>query len=279
MFALANSEDSIEENSSAGLRFETRKLGTRRLGASLEWSWFDQDWRDPTLNALPLHPEIPRPYDTRTTLTPLLKFAFTPDLSVAAGVSISELKALAPATESQMANAAVAAIDFERQWKDQSDTTHSAAANFGVRAGSRSLESDLAYTKYLAQGSYRFDFGRHHLQTTGMAGGITGHAPLFERFALGDSTTLRGWDKYDITPVGGDRMVYSSIEYRYTGIALFLDIGSVWDANSEKKIRVSTGVGFHAGPAYLVVGFPLNTDNLTAVLAMGLRIPGVGVRW
>ena len=278
-FALANAEDSVEEYSGAGLRFETRKLGTRRLGASLEWFWFDQDWRTPTLDALLLKPEIPRPYDTRTTFTPLLKFAFTPDLSVAAGVSISELKALAPATESQMANAAVASIDFDRQWKVKSDATHRAVASFGVRAGSRSLESDLAYTRYLGQGGYRFDFGRHHVQATAMAGGITGHPPLFERFALGDSTTLRGWDKYEITPAGGDRMVYSSVEYRYSGLALFLDIGSVWDANTERHVRVSTGLGFHAGPAFLTVGFPLNTDNLTAVLALGLRIPGIGTRW
>ena len=278
-FALANAEDSVEEYSGVGLRFETRKLGTRRLGASLEWSWFEQDWRRATLDALPLTPEIPRPYDTRTTVTPLVKFAVTPDLSVAAGVSISELEPLAPAIDSQMANAAVASIDFDRQWEDGSDATHRAVASFGVRAGSRQLESDLAYTRYLVDGSYRFDFGRHHVQATAMGGGITGHPPLFERFALGDSMTLRGWDKYEITPVGGDRMIYSSIEYRYTGLALFLDIGSVWDANTTRQVRVSTGLGFHAGPAFLVVGFPLNTDNLTAVVALGLRIPGVGVRW
>jgi hypothetical protein len=74
-------------------------------------------------------------------------------------------------------------------------------------------------------------------------------------------------------------MAYSSIEYRYTGVSLFLDIGSVWDANTERKVRVSTGFGFHGGPAFLVVGFPLNTDNLTAIVALGLRIPGVGPRW
>ena len=277
--ALANSEDSVEEYSGAGLRFETRKLGTRRLGASLEWTWWDQDWRDPTLAALPLNPAIPRAYDTRTTITPLLTFGVTPELSVSAGVSISELKALPPAVDSQMANAAVASVDFDRQWKQSSDMTHRAVASFGVRGGSRSLESDLAYTRYLGQGTYRFDFGRHHVQATAMAGGITGHAPLFERFALGDALTLRGWDKYDISPVGGDRVAYSSVEYRYTGLALFLDIGSVWDANTERKVRVSTGFGFHGGPAFLTVGFPLNTDNLTAVLALGLRIPGVGPRW
>jgi hypothetical protein len=279
IFAIANAEDSVEEYSGVGLRFETRKLGTRRLGASFEWSWFDQDWRGQTLAALPLKPDVPLPYDSRTTITPLLKFAFTPDVSIAAGVSISELEALAPATDSTMANAAVASIDVDREWKASGDITHRALASFGVRAGSRSLESDLAYTKYLGQGTYRFDFGRHHVQATGIAGGITGHAPLFERFALGDSMTLRGWDKYEISPAGGDRMVYSSVEYRYTGVSLFLDIGSVWDANTKRQVRVSTGFGFHAGPAFLVVGFPLNTDNLTAVLALGLRIPGVGPRW
>ena len=35
------SDDLVEEYSGYGLRFETRKLGTRRLGASFEWSWFD----------------------------------------------------------------------------------------------------------------------------------------------------------------------------------------------------------------------------------------------
>jgi outer membrane protein assembly factor BamA len=178
-----------------------------------------------------------------------------------------------------MANAAVASIGYDRRWKDGSDAAHHAEARFSVRAGTHNLESDLDYRRYLGQGSYRYNLGRHHVQATGMAGGITGTAPLFERFTLGDSTTLRGWDKYDIAPAGADRMFHSSIEYRYTGLALFLDVGSVWDEGSERQIRVSTGFGLHAGPAFLVVGFPLNTDNLTAVVTLGLRFSGLGVRW
>jgi outer membrane protein assembly factor BamA len=147
-----------------------------------------------------------------------------------------------------------------------------------VRAGTRELESDLTYTRYLGQGRYGYDLGRHHVHASGMAGGITGHAPLFERFTLGDSAMLVGWDKYDIAPAGGDRVAYSSIEYRYTGLALFLDVGSVWDANTERRVRVSAGFGFHAGPAYLVVGFPLNTDDLRAVFTMGVRLTP-GLRW
>jgi Omp85 superfamily domain len=277
--AIDNADDLVEEYSGYGLRFEARKLGTRRLGASLEWSTFDQDWRGSTLDAVALKPGIPRLYDRRSTITPLLKFALSADLSVSAGVSISELEPLLPATGSQMANAAVASIGYDRRWKDGADAEHRVEAGFGLRAGSRELESDLEYRRYLGLGSYRYDAGRHHVSATGMAGGITNDAPLFERFTLGDSTTLRGWDKYDIAPAGGDRMFYSSIEYRYTGLALFLDIGSVWDAGTDRKVRVSTGFGFHGGPAFLVVGFPLNTDNVTAVVTFGLRIPGIGIRW
>ena len=45
--AIDNADDLVEEYSGYGLRFETRKLGTRRLGASLEWSRFESGlaWR------------------------------------------------------------------------------------------------------------------------------------------------------------------------------------------------------------------------------------------
>jgi hypothetical protein len=279
IFAIADSDELVEEYSGYGLRFETRKIATRRLGASLEWTRFESDWRTPTLNAIALRPDLPPLYETRSTITPLVRFAFTPKLSVAAGVSISELEPLAPATESRMANAVVAEIRYDNRWDDQSDATHRAGGSFGVRAGSRELESDLAYTRYFGEAWYRYGIGRHHVQVTGMAGGITGNAPLFERFTLGDSNTLRGWDKFDIAPVGGDRMTYGSLEYRYTGLALFLDVGSVWDDNTERRVRVSTGFGFHAGPAFFVLGFPLNTDNVRAVFTMGLRVKGIGISW
>jgi outer membrane protein assembly factor BamA len=175
-----------------------------------------------------------------------------------------------------MANAALASIGYDRRW-NAAGASHRAGATFGMRAGSRALESDLAYTRYLGQGSYRLENGRHLLLLSGMAGGITGDAPLFERFSLGDSVTLRGWDKYDIAPAGGDRMFHTSVEYRFAGLALFLDAGSVWDENSDIRVRTATGLGFHPGPAFFTVGFPLNTDNMSAVFTMGIRL-GLGIR-
>jgi Omp85 superfamily domain len=276
--AIDDGDDLIEEYSGYALRFETRRLGTRRLGASLEWSSFDPTWRSATVAALAANPGVPTLYDTRSTVTPLLKFAVTPELSVSAGVGITELDPFAPADAHRMANAAVGSVDFSQR-SHVGEGSQQIDARFLMRGGSRALESDLVYNRYLGQGSYRYDLGHHHVLATGMAGGIMGDAPLFERFSLGDSVTLRGWDKWDIAPAGGNRMYYASVEYRYTGLAVFLDLGSVWDAPGKSTTRVSTGIGFHAGPAFASVGFPLNTDNLTAVFTMGLRFSESMFRW
>ena len=279
ILALANGDDLVEEYSGVGLRFESRRLGTRRLGASLEWSWFDADWRDQSVAAVTANPALPRLYDTRTTITPLVKFAFTPEISLAAGVSVNELKAIAPADRSHMANAAVGALAYNRRWGQGDTGAQQVESEFRVQAGTRALESDAVYTRYLAQGSYEYDRGRHHANASGMAGHLDGEAPLFERFTLGDTRTLVGWDKYDIAPAGGSRMYYASVEYGYSGVSVFLNLGSVWDAPADRRLRVSTGIGFHAGPAFATVGFPLNTDNLSAVFTMGLRLSETKLRW
>jgi hypothetical protein len=279
MLAVDDSDDLVEEYSGWGLRFETRRLGTRRLGASLEWSSFDPDWREKTAAAVAADPALPRLYDTRSTITPLVKFAITPDLTVSAGVGITELHPLSPATVSQSANAAIGALDFRRGWPASDDASQQLDARLDVRGGSRALESDYAYTRYLAQGAYRYDRHHQHAVASGMAGHISGTAPLFERFTLGDTRTLRGWDKYDIAPAGGSRMYYASVEYAYTGVGVFLDVGSVWDRPADRRARVSTGLTLRAGPTFATIGFPLNTDNVGAIFMMGIRVTETALRW
>lgn len=279
--AIDNNDDLVEEYSGFGLRFESRKLGTERLGASIEWTSFEQDWRDQTLAALAVNPQIPAAYEDRSTITPLVSFAVTKQISVSGGVSITELEPLpvlsppelaVPASES--ANAAVFAVGFRNEW--QRAGSHQVAASFGVRAATDALESDFDYTRYFAEGEYEFRWANHTVIAWGMVGGIDGTAPLFERFALGDSRTLRGWDKYDIAPAGGDRMFHTSLEYRFHALAFFLDTGSVWDHDTDARVRVATGLGVHSGPFFMTVGFPLNTDNVRAVFTTGVRFGAIG---
>jgi hypothetical protein len=275
-FAIDNRDDLIEEYSGFGLRLEARKLGTERLGASLDWSTFDQTWQAATLTAIEQDPRIPAAYQERSTITPLVTFALTRHLNVSAGVGISELEPLSMPSESQMASAAIASVGYDHHWTRPSGSRHGIEAQFGVRKASDALESDLVYTRYLGGAAYTYRWAKHTVLASGAAGRLTGEAPLFERFSLGDSTTLRGWNKYDLAPAGGDRMVHGSLEYRYRGLALFLDAGSVWDHGTQARVRVSTGFGLHSDPVFVTVGFPLNTNELSVVFAMGFRFSDVG---
>jgi len=283
VFAWDTADDLIEEYSGFGVRVESRRLGTDRLGFFFEWSTNDPNWRDQTLAALAFNPQIPGPYGNRMSVTPLLKFAFLPQLSVAGGVGITELEPFADdlPIPSQMANVAIGSIRYRQQWdRSAKKPTHEAGAAFTLRKGTTSLESDFSYDRYLAEADYVYRWGKQRVVVSGMGGRINGTAPLFERFSLGDSRTLRGWDKYDINPAGGDRMFNTSVEYHVHDVMLFLDAGSVWDTGTDKRVRFSTGVGYTPGPLFMTLGFPINTDEFRAVFTAGFRfgITSTGVK-
>ncbi|HET9371075.1 MAG TPA: BamA/TamA family outer membrane protein [Vicinamibacterales bacterium] len=287
IFAFDNGDHLVEEYSGFALQFEARKLGTDRLGFSFEWSTFDQDWKDETVAAMALDPRRPALYGDRDTVTPLVRFNILPQVMVAGGVGITELDPLhedpiteAPLPEvgpSQMANAYIGLVNFNQPWRT-GEARHYLDATVTARLASPSLESDFDYERYFAFAAYGYRRSRQTVVFRGMGGGISGDAPLFERFTLGDSRTLRGWDKYDIAPTGGNRMFYVSAQYQYRALALFLDLGSVWDAGNDAKVRVSTGVSFHPGPVFFTLGVPLNTDDLRAVFTMGFGWPSVSFR-
>jgi hypothetical protein len=268
--AIDNNDDLVEEYSGFGVRFQSRKLGSERLGASIEWTAFEQDWRDATLAALAAAPAIPGAYEDRTTVTPLVSFAITKQLHVSGGVSISEIEPLSPVPQGNAANAAVFSVGFDDEWR-RSGADHQLAAGFTLRTAAEGLESDFEYTRYFGTAEYEYRWNKHAVLASGMAGGIDGPAPLFERFALGDSLTLRGWNKYDIAPAGGDRMFHTSLEYRYRGLAFFMDTGAVWDHDTDARVRVAAGLGVHTRPFFMTVGFPLNTDDVRAVFTTGVR--------
>jgi hypothetical protein len=288
-FAFDVGDELVEEYSGWGIRVDTRQLGSERLGAYFEWSSYEMDWRTPTLTAVSLDPRLPAAYDKRRSVTPALRFAITKELTVSGGVRITELDALPETSgESRMANAVLASLTFVRSTREPAGEAkarresrtdrHGVNAGFVVRAGLAGLESDFVYERYLGYAGYSFRRGRHAVMATGMAGRIDGHAPLFERFSLGDSRTLRGWDKYDIAPAGANRVWHASLEYRYSGFGFFLDTGSVWDDGADARVRVAAGGGYHAGPFFMTVGFPLNTDDVRAVFTTGVRFGGVGFR-
>ncbi len=268
---LGNDDDQIGEYTGFRFRVENHDVGTERLGVSIELSRFHQTWRTETLAAAASDPSIPELYRARLSVEPLATLALTRHLRLAGGVSISKLESLSRAPESQMASAAVASLGFDQRWKDSSGSSQNVAGSYELRAGTSALESSLVYQRQLGQVRYQYERGSRAVTAAVSLGRLTGAAPLFEKFSLGDSSTLRGWNKFDIAPAGSDRMFYQSLEYSEHHIAFFVDAGSVWEPDTPRRMRVSTGIGYHGENAFLTVGVPLNTSDLRVVFTMGVR--------
>jgi hypothetical protein len=264
-------DDLIEEYSGFRLAFESRMIGTERFGARFEFSRYNQTWEDATLSALAVNPSLPELYRNRLTVEPTVTFAFNPSVRFTGGLSIVELESLTNSPASQMANAWVAGISADHRWESKDDLDQRVEARYQLRAAMDGLGSDLVYKRHLGEARYQFD-QRHSTVIASLSlGYITGNAPLFERFSLGNSLTLRGWDKYDIAPLGGERMFHSSVEYRLWHVAVFFDAGSAWDRNADMKVRYSTGFGVHSDNSFLTIGFPLNGDGAGATFMAGVR--------
>jgi outer membrane protein assembly factor BamA len=165
----------------------------------------------------------------------------------------------------------VAGISADHRWDQGRDVRQTAAGSYQLRAGTGALDSDLVYQRHLWQARYQYDRDRATVIGSFSAGYISGEAPIFERFSLGDSSTLRGWSKFDVAPAGGERMFHQSLEFRYSHVAVFFDSGSVWGRSTDSRIRYSTGFGIHGDNGFLTVAFPLNADQDSATFMMGIR--------
>ena len=137
-------------------------------------------------------------------------------------------------------------------------------AGYSLRAATKMLGTDLAYSKHAINARYGYTHDNQSVEVRLVAGVIYGRAPLFERFVLGDSSTLRGWNKYDLDPLGGNRLAYGSVTYGYRIMRVFYDTGSVWDEGKPVAVKQSAGIGvsgglgiFQEGAFLLAVAFPM----------------------
>jgi outer membrane translocation and assembly module TamA len=190
---------------------------------------------------------------------------------VSGGISLSSLESLHHAPASEMASVVTAAVDYRHEWQGARRVRQRLESGYGVRISADGLGSDFSYRRHFAHARYRFDNGDHAILANAFVGSIIGDAPLFERFTLGDSTTLRGWNKFELAPAGGNRVFHQSIEYRFHGAALFFDSGSLWDDGRTREFRAATGFGWHSDNFFATVAFPLDDPGTDATFMIGVR--------
>ena len=102
-------------------------------------------------------------------------------------------------------------------------------------------------------------------------------APFFKRYFLGGSTSIRGWGRFQVSPlsgsglaIGGHSMLEASTELRVPvwgnlSAVLFGDAGNVWTDPwdiqlGDLRYAVGSGLRYHTpiGPVRFDIGYQLN---------------------
>jgi outer membrane protein assembly factor BamA len=145
------------------------------------------------------------------------------------------------------------------------------------------LGGDYRYSNLTVDLRHYAKLGPLVLATRGRVGmldpaeGVSGNVPFAKRYFLGGSTSLRGWGRYEVSPLsgsglplGGFSMFEASLEIRarlfgkLSGVA-FVDAGNVWSAAWDvhlDDLRYSVGPGLRyqtpIGPIRFDFGYQLN---------------------
>jgi outer membrane protein assembly factor BamA len=190
------------------------------------------------------------------------------------GTSFEQTSSENPATGDRSANAITAEIRYGR--KIEGDTVQQTInGKYDVRVASHALGSDYSYSRHLFSLRYEVRSGRKIASDELTAGTIEGEAPMFERFVLGSSSTLRGWDRYVIDPTGGDHMVHNTLTYGYQfrdrTAEFFYDSGALWNSGRSAELRHAVGVGYRQGVFVMTMAFPLVQGKIVPVFMAGMN--------
>ncbi len=184
-------------------------------------------------------------------------------------------------------NGTLAAIGFDIQ-RNTTQNLIDARQGYLVRAhveqAGQWLPGDFNYREYSTEGRlYATLFGRLvmagrlRLATIDAPGQLEPNVPFFKRYFLGGASSLRGWGRFQVSPlsgsglpIGGHSLFESSLEARLplvgnVGTVFFLDAGNTWRNSFElhlDDLRYSLGSGLRyttpIGPVRFDLGYQLN---------------------
>jgi hypothetical protein len=271
---VTDGDELVERYTGLTARYENTSLGSDRVHLQLELDSFHDQWRvmfDQVGSGFTPVPAPAETYRTRQDFEPAVTFVIAEPLTLTVGASFERLQNQYPGLHADAADAATASLRFHEQF-EESDYVQNVEAAYSLRAAMPALGSDFGYTRHRWNFRYRMNHGRHVVTDDATAGILTGDAPLFERFVLGNSSTLRGWNKFDLDPTGGNRMVHNSVDYRYGCFEAFYDAGAIWDSGVESAVaRQGVGVGLRQGWLSVAVAFPVRHGRADPIFMMGMN--------
>ena len=263
---VSDGDELLERNAGIVARYDNHKLGTDRVGLGFEFASYHQQW-----NRSSAEEDPESIYRSRQNFEPTVTIVLAKPLTFTAGLSFERLQMQFPAARIESANALVNTLRYHRQLEDSDTQKQVLDAGYNLRAATNILSSDFVYARHRWNVAYTFSRDHTTMQVSFLAGLISGNAPLFERYVLGTSSTLRGWNKYDIDPLGGNRMWHAAVDYRYRWFQVFYDMGAVWDRGHEAKPRNSIGAGLRKDGFSLALAFPLKDGRVDPVFMAGMN--------
>jgi hypothetical protein len=283
---VRDSDTLIERFSGIQAKYDRLSLAGGRIRLGFEFDAYEDQYDPSTLAALD---GASRPssqlsnigagaYGSRLNYEPSATFVLAAPLTLTIGLSFEELGELPSAARPESANAVVNTLRYHQRWIGSGGNKQELDAGYSLRAATTILGSNLGYTRHLAHARYTYSRDAQSIEVAIVAGATYGQAPLFERFALGDSAMLLGWNKYNLDPVGGNRLAYGSVTYGYHIMRVFYDTGSVWDHGQQPEAKQSLGIGVSSGLGVLEKGafllalaFPIQDSHVIPVVIAGMN--------
>ncbi len=287
----SNGDDLAERFTGFSTRYEDSHVFSDRIRFAFDVEGYHDQWNPATRAAAEVNQTAAGAsnayslYRTRRNIAPTLTFAVTRAVSVSLGASFERMEMEGPSPAgndmSMSANTATAEVDFGYT-AEGAAVTQRWDARIATRITSHELGSDYSYRRHTLAVRYQWKSGRHTITDRLVAGAITGNAPLFERFSLGNSSTLQGWDRYSIDPLGGARMGHNSVSYgtqMRQGVAeVFYDSGLIGGTGAGSgggsrwgSLRHSAGFGYRQGIFNVAMAFALNDGRFSPVFMAGMN--------
>ncbi len=270
---VSNGDDLIERFTGMAARFDSAALGTSKVHASVTFEDYREQWNAATVDAVVSQGagsglDL---YRSRWNVAPQLTFAVARPVTVSVGASFEQMEFQ---SGSQSANAAT--LDVRYGHKIEGGTVQQRIeGKYSLRVATRALGSTYAYARHMISLKYEAKSGRNVASDEFIGGAITGQAPLFDRFVLGSSSTLRGWDRFQIDPLGGTRVVHNEFTYGYRigegTVEAFYDAGALWQSGRQALLRHSLGFGYKQGIFVLATGFPIREGRMEPVFMAGMN--------
>jgi hypothetical protein len=269
---ISNGDDLTERFTGMTARYDSAPVLSDKIHLGMLLEDYHEQWSQATRSAVATGGlDL---YRSRWNIAPEVTFAATRFLTVSAGASFEETESESAAVGNRSAHAATLDVHYGR--RIEGDTLQQQIdGKYSLRVATRALGSTYAYARHLISLKYEAKSGRHTLSNEFMGGSIAGQAPFFDRFVLGSSSTLRGWDRYEIDPLGGSRVVHNELTYGYRlgdrTVEGFYDTGALWQSDRAATLRHSIGVGCKQGIFVLSIAFPIRDGRVEPVVMAGMN--------